>query len=138
MATTYNSDIYTYADIDLEYNGELNSSSSSSNSSSSSSYSSSSSSTFAHRFLPYGKSWEIYFYDSVLDKWIEDSRIPRAGQEPFSRTKNTTMNFIDLVDGNIAKLSSEQCANWQELVLVFPKKSINEYTNSCSLRLLLE
>jgi len=40
------------------------------------------------------------------------------------------MNFIDLVDGNIAKLSSEQCANWQELVLVFPKKSINEYTKN--------
>jgi len=79
------------------------------------------------------KFWSIDYYDSGANSWVHDTKIPRAGLENFTRTKESTINFITLADGSEAKNSTETKSVWKDIDLIFPKQVV---TNALRIQLL--
>jgi len=72
------------------------------------------------------KYWSINKWDTGAGIWISDTQIPRAGLEPFNRTKEATISFVTLASGDMSISSTEKKANWQKVNLVFPHKIVTE------------
>lgn len=72
------------------------------------------------------KFWDIKYYDTGASTWVADTKIPRAGLQEFSRTKETSIEFVELADASEAKLSSETKSKWRDITLVFPKQVVTE------------
>ena len=68
------------------------------------------------------KFWKIEKWDSGAGVWLQDTQIPRAGLDNFSRAKDSTITFVTLVDGSEAKVSNETKSKWSDLTLTFPKQ----------------
>lgn len=72
------------------------------------------------------KFWDIKYFDTGSSAWLSDTKIPRAGLQEFARTKEASIEFIELADASEAKLSSETKSKWRDIALVFPKQVITE------------
>jgi len=71
--------------------------------------------------------WDIQYYDTGSGGfWVTDTKIPRGGLEPMERVREANLQFVRLVDGSKAKLSSEVKTNWQTITLLFPKQVVTE------------
>jgi len=69
--------------------------------------------------------WSIDRWDSGSGVWITDPKIPRAGLENFTRTKESTVTFIQLADGSEVKNSTETKSLWNDVDLVFPRQVVS-------------
>lgn len=72
------------------------------------------------------KYWSIYHWDTGAGIWIRDTQIPRAGRDQFTRTKEATIDFTYLADGDLSLSTTEKKVNWQSLTLVFPHQVVTE------------
>ena len=98
-------------------------SSSSSSSSSHSSSSSSSTSTFITTAI---RTWSLSLWNPDSRSWVRDCEIPRSGIETVNRIKQSGIDFVQLVDGDLSKVSSEEGRDFQSVSFAFPSAHVDE------------
>ena len=58
--------------------------------------------------------------------WVRDCEIPRSGIETVNRIKQSGIDFVQLVDGDLSKVSSEEGRDFQSVSFAFPSAHVDE------------